>query len=273
MQGVSSLVIFFMTSAAFAAGSPCLINQVQLPLCEGPGPMVPKHLPAAVSFPPSQISLESLGSLIINLNRDASPTKIGLTQRQYEALLALDPQNLGSTSSEFKKMLQSQAVTFDSDKGHPYMEADTQYMRDATIYGVDASTGGLRVTRSGNRTESTAYETGGTFCGLPVTFNQRPAGSQSDRGGNVIALPGGACLSAEGAAKEFLDLVCGPEGKRITVGRRGTNLGHVDEIINVVPLPDKEPPCNFAIVMGSHRKFNEVLRKNPDKLFFGDKGL
>lgn len=92
-------------------------------------------------------------------------------------------------------------------------------------------------------------------------------------GGNIEALPNGVCILGTDhfGTERYLDKYalnsCG-RVNHLIVPTSFLKVGHVDEIISVLPDSTKPKPCNYAIALASPRKALDLLRENPDgKLF------
>lgn len=89
-------------------------------------------------------------------------------------------------------------------------------------------------------------------------------------GGNLEAV-GDFCIigkdNLQGGYDGYAKSVC--DGKNVIKAPTDfMKVGHTDEIYKTIPIPGKEPPCNFAIALASPRKGMELLRsKGSDKAF------
>lgn len=87
-------------------------------------------------------------------------------------------------------------------------------------------------------------------------------------GGNIEGLPQGHCLVGNNAKLEHLKALC-PSDRTLQIETDWLRVGHVDEIVSLVPL--KNPPqgkCSSAVLIASPRKALELLRENPSQQFF-----
>ncbi len=144
------------------------------------------------------------------------------------------------------------------------------YIRDLAVLGFDPSTGTIQYNfqRRNWHTEGDELE----ICGLKAQMND--LGSQFfnpgyNRGGNVMALPGGQCLVGENMSQDRALTLCGQgEGVQIIkLPTLGTTVGHIDELVNIIPSP-RPAPCNFHIVIADQETHDQILKDNPKELFF-----
>ncbi len=87
-------------------------------------------------------------------------------------------------------------------------------------------------------------------------------------GGNIEGLPGGLCLHGDNQRPEFARQYCGDPANEVIVNTKWLQVGHVDEIVHVLPRPGASPPCNFAMAIASPQKALELLKQNPTDKFF-----
>jgi hypothetical protein len=87
-------------------------------------------------------------------------------------------------------------------------------------------------------------------------------------GGNLEALPGEVCMFGNNEDyKGFADSFCGSSEHSVQLNVSWLTVGHVDEVIKVVPAPNKKAPCNFTLMYASPKKALELLAKKPNKKF------
>jgi len=113
-------------------------------------------------------------------------------------------------------------------------------------------------------------------CGVAVGSPLNPKGVKSlpdgASGGNIEALPGGACLigddhfKTEKSYDEFVKNICDPKDN-IKVPTHWLSVGHTDEIMKVLPNPNKKAPCDFSVALASPKLAVELLEKSPDDLY------
>jgi hypothetical protein len=82
----------------------------------------------------------------------------------------------------------------------------------------------------------------------------------SEMGGNIEGLPGGSCLVGANAGIDYINQFCGNEENVVQIDVGWLTVGHVDELIKVLPNtknPDDE--CGFSVMVASPRKALELL--------------
>ncbi len=71
-------------------------------------------------------------------------------------------------------------------------------------------------------------------------------------GGNMEGLPGGLCLVGDNMTDEFAMQVCGPRENMVKIEVNWLGIGHVDEIMKVIPdrrqIAGRPPECGFSIM-------------------------
>ncbi len=86
-----------------------------------------------------------------------------------------------------------------------------------------------------------------------------------EMGGNIEGLPGGLCLKGNNQAEDFVSQYCGPKesGNFVEIDVGWMMVGHVDEVIKVVPTDPKNIPieCNFTVWVASPDKGIEALKQ------------
>lgn len=96
----------------------------------------------------------------------------------------------------------------------------------------------------------------------PRTTDQSIEGAEM--GGNIEGAPGGFCLLGDNQGKQFKKNVCRGEGNIITIKTSWLNVGHVDEILKVIPtnFHDGRPlECEFSVMGASPIKGIELLKQ------------
>lgn len=87
-------------------------------------------------------------------------------------------------------------------------------------------------------------------------------------GGNIEALPGGLCLHGDNQPWEsFARHYCGDRKNEVVIDSSWLTVGHVDEIVSVVPKPGTASPCDFALTVASPAKALELLKQRPNDRF------
>lgn len=86
-------------------------------------------------------------------------------------------------------------------------------------------------------------------------------------GGNDFGGPLGTCVYGSNQDPEFAKQYCPDLAKHIQVPTDWLMVGHVDEIVNIVPKPGGKAPCDFAIVLSSPAEAVKVLEAAPNEKF------
>ncbi len=169
---------------------------------------------------------------------------------------------------------------------HPHLEREDKqglmpivdnenggYIRDLAVLGFDPATGTIQYNYQKRDWHPDGDEL--EICGLKAQMNDLGSGFFNpgvNRGGNVMALPGGQCLVGENMIPDRALTLCGQgEGVQIIkLPTLGTTVGHIDELVNIIPSP-RPAPCNFHIVIADQKTHDQVLKDNPKELFFREK--
>lgn len=259
------LVMAVFIISTFANES-CEIDVVQLGKCPSSRTKIaPKHFPAQVIFPP-----------ITSVN-DFKKVKRYLDALGEGQRIALDINS--SVSKRIQGLEQyKNKVLFTDDRGAPYRDTslsrgiaagnseNSAYIRDSVIFGIDQQSGAIvRDSRSSSTLDDFS------MCGIPV--RSRDAGDQmgekgANFGGNIMGFPGGGCLVGENMDRDLARGICGEGNPIITLDTYGTTVGHIDELYNIVPNPNRPAPCNFTVLITEQEAYLESLRRNPEDLFF-----
>lgn len=82
-----------------------------------------------------------------------------------------------------------------------------------------------------------------------------------EMGGNIEALPGGICLKGNNTSTNFMGEFCGGEDNLVEIDVGWLKVGHVDELIKVVPIHPKVEPaeCSFTVMVASPQKGLEIM--------------
>lgn len=94
---------------------------------------------------------------------------------------------------------------------------------------------------------------------------RRRARRTSYSGGNIEGAPGGLCLVGDTQHPEYSQAFCGSEENTIRIEADWLHVGHVDEIVKIVPsnFADNRPAeCRFSVMLASPRKALQLLRAN-----------
>lgn len=96
-------------------------------------------------------------------------------------------------------------------------------------------------------------------------FNGGRSWGSGEMGGNIEGLPGGLCLKGNNQANDFVSQYCGSAENFVEVDVGWLEVGHVDELVKVVPTRPKVAPeeCNFSVMVASPDAGLEAL-KNPE---------
>ncbi len=95
-------------------------------------------------------------------------------------------------------------------------------------------------------------------------------------GGNIEALPGGLCLHGNNQPWEsFGTHYCGDKSNSVELDVKWLSVGHVDEVVGLLPDPSGKSPCDFSISWASPKKALELMkdpanRDQPFLEFFKD---
>ncbi len=119
-----------------------------------------------------------------------------------------------------------------------------------------------------------SQNTNGT-CGLIQYGEKLPPESEQNYqirnghyGGNIEALPGGLCLRGNTQDWEgFAEHYCGSKSNDVVVDVSWLTVGHVDEVVGVIPNKKAKPPCDFAVAVSSPKKAIELMKKNSNEKF------
>lgn len=96
-----------------------------------------------------------------------------------------------------------------------------------------------------------------------------------EMGGNIEGLPGGLCLVGDNIGSVFSSQFCGSPANVVQIDVSWLNVGHVDEVVKVIPTnrPGVPAECNFSLMFASPKKARELLRdpaKANHPAFSGD---
>ncbi len=82
-----------------------------------------------------------------------------------------------------------------------------------------------------------------------------------EMGGNIEGLPGGLCLIGNNQSIQFAQQFCGSAENTVQIDTSWLTVGHVDELVKVVPAryPGAPSECNFSIMLASPAKALELL--------------
>lgn len=90
-------------------------------------------------------------------------------------------------------------------------------------------------------------------------------------GGNFTMLPGEICLHGNGPEWEsYSKYYCKDQNHEIIASTSWLYVGHLDEIVSVIPNPSLPAPCHFSILMASPSRAIELLRTQPSGIFLNE---
>jgi hypothetical protein len=101
--------------------------------------------------------------------------------------------------------------------------------------------------------------------GLASFLEEAPRAGRSfgngEMGGNIEGLPGGLCLIGNNQSTGFAQQFCGSPENIVQINTSWLVVGHVDELVKVVPAryPGAPSSCNFSIMLASPSKALELL--------------
>lgn len=99
-------------------------------------------------------------------------------------------------------------------------------------------------------------------------YEGEPGTQNSKMGGNIESLPGGICLTGDNMSDEYLSEWCRDLSMAVKVETSWLTVGHVDELVKLVPSNNGSAPCNFAIMIASPDKALEILKKDSNESFY-----
>ncbi len=95
-----------------------------------------------------------------------------------------------------------------------------------------------------------------------------PGDPGSKAGGNIEALPGGICLTGTNQSDEYTKEWCSDLDYAVKVDVDWLSVGHVDEVVKLVPNGKSNVPCNFSIMIASPKKAIELLKEDAAESVF-----
>ena len=185
-----------------------------------------------------------------------------------------------SESAEIEKLVEGTSTYFESPftkplTGFSLMDQDSElngYPRDGNIFSVEKNNGTIKVVNNYLKPLNSKM-TIEKFCGWPVEFeNILVNESQVDkvkkntapyRGGNIMSLPGGTCLTSTETDDFFVKKICGHDARVLKIKTKYTRIGHIDEVMNVIP--NRSNACGFSIVMASSERAENLLKEKNAK--------
>jgi protein-arginine deiminase len=84
-----------------------------------------------------------------------------------------------------------------------------------------------------------------------------------------MGFPGGFCLHGDEISwNGFAEYLCGPQSNEIVIRTSWLAVGHVDEVVAVVPKRGQGPNgCNFSVLISSPRKAIDLLVTDGESQF------
>lgn len=112
--------------------------------------------------------------------------------------------------------------------------------------------------------DSSLISTAMNSCGVtqgPELASSSFSSGNGEMGGNIEGLPGGLCLTGDNQSMEFAKQYCGSEDNIVRIESSWLRVGHVDEIVKVIPSnrPGVPPECNFSLMFASPKKALELM--------------
>lgn len=99
-------------------------------------------------------------------------------------------------------------------------------------------------------------------------YEGEPGDVNSKMGGNIESLPAGICLTGNNMSEEYLKQWCRDPQMAVKVDTEWLTVGHVDELVKLIPSDDKAAPCNFSIMTASPEKALDLLKNDPNEDFY-----
>lgn len=99
-------------------------------------------------------------------------------------------------------------------------------------------------------------------------YEGEPGDQNSKMGGNIESLPAGICLTGNNMSDEYLSEWCRDPSNAVKVDVSWLTVGHVDEVVKVIPTGTGSSPCNYAVMIASPKKAFELLQKDGQESFY-----
>lgn len=156
---------------------------------------------------------------------------------------------------------------FDQQTGRPVIRRLDKYSNNDAVKSANDLAGGLQGC--------------GVNQGEPILsdhelfLSEGKSFGSGEMGGNIEGLPGGLCLVGDNLSPEVSKQFCGDEKNVVQIDVSWLSVGHVDEVVKVMPtnIPGIPKECNFTLAFASPKKAIELL-SNPKSanhpLFSGD---
>lgn len=259
------LAIFSLNTSLLSADE-CNIIPSKLPKCPlRITKIAPKNFPAQVFY----FDNRDLSELEVIADSLEEGQVLALPKNYNSLTLATNPKNKGKIII-LNDSVASKSSTAETSRPLS-IPNPTGYQRDFTVFGFDSATGTIiQNVRKSNMDESFNF----SMCGLrvkQVDAGDKMGGEAANLGGNILGFPGGGCMVGENMDLGLARSLCGEGNPLIRLNVTGTTVGHIDELINIIPSNENESPCNFSITVPSISEMNALLEKDPNDLFFDPK--
>lgn len=93
----------------------------------------------------------------------------------------------------------------------------------------------------------------------PLLKHSKNSRTNGEMGGNIEGLPGGSCLVGANAGLDYIEQFCGDKENIVQIDVGWLTVGHVDELVKVIPSKDSKDECGFSIMIASPSKAIELL--------------
>jgi hypothetical protein len=194
-------------------------------------------------------------------------THSGLTADQKKRAISLlkriDPNRESSAENWQQDFVQAQ---FNPNSGLPFL-------REVANYAVEGSLRETYVAEIADRLKHC-----GVSQGTNIGVENHPSYFANGMGGgNIESLPNGICLLGRNSFdtdekyRSYAQNACGKT--YLEAPTDFLDVGHTDEIMNVVMDNSQPSPCNYAVTMASPRKALDLLKQNPQVALFSESML
>ena len=235
--------------------------------------------------PDEKLPTDFIVSILQSYPTGAPDILVPAASEDYDLLIkSLETKFLASNMSQadvakklasIKKIETKLSYTWQQDYFESFINPDTgrPVVREVSSYGrIGSKTknnilGRFNSTASGCEIEKGPPLTGFLNSQIPNDGSSTSWGN-GEMGGNIEGLPGGLCMKGNNQADDFVAQYCGPKekGNAVELDIGWMEVGHVDEVVKVVPnFPKKKPEeCNFSIWLASPKMGLETL-KSPSE--------
>lgn len=232
--------------------------------------------------PASKLPADFISTILQSYTKDSPQILVpsnsaefsSLIQSVEENLLKSDvPADLIKKKLSLIKQIDAQSYTWQQDYFESFISPETgmPVVREVSSYSGLSAQNKAKVlnglTNGGSDCSINLGEALANFKGQKGGDPSTTSWSNGEMGGNIEGLPGGLCLKGNNQAELFVGQYCGlkEKGNSVEIDVGWMKVGHVDELIKVVPsFPKKTPEeCNFSIMLASPKKGLEIL-DNPE---------